>query len=251
MGEYTDYPADYAEVSSFQSGQQSPAPYATTTLIGSSKLAPNDAHRFNMFYKTDIYPNGPMRQANVNSNNSSNNNSNNYNRSVHSESYCNGKVNVVENRLPDAMMPNLYNQQQQQLHYQANGNHNNGIKIGSNKRNRLKLMKPQNIRNYFSNPGEQLYVKVGEINQMGPHSNSSQQSHTPQSQNGSINWSQHNFNLYENQLHNHLNNGATVNNEPDDDNDHHEDADEKSDFIYTGNRSIMSYTSSKDFPESV
>ncbi|KAG5676557.1 hypothetical protein PVAND_006381 [Polypedilum vanderplanki] len=252
MGEYTDYPADYAEVSSFQSGQQSPAPYATTTLIGSSKFAPNEAHRFNMFYKTDIYPppsnvgNGSMRQQQTNSNNS-----NNYNRSIHSESYCNNnKINIVENRMcAGTMMPNMFNQQHS----------HNGIKIGSNKRNRLKLMKPQNIRNYFSNPNEQLYVKVGEINQVGPHSlsNSSQQSHTPQSQNGSINWSQHNFNLYENQLHNHLNNGATVNNEPDDiqnDDNHHQPkqhANDKNDFIYTGNRSIMSYTSSKDFPENV
>jgi roundabout axon guidance receptor 2 len=252
MGEYTDYPADYAEVSSFQSGQQSPAPYATTTLIGSSKLAPNDAHRFNNMF---IYPkngNAPMMH-------SSNSNSNNYNRSIHSESYCSGnnnnnggsgggRVNIVENRMASTMMPNMFNQ-----HHQAS-NHN-GIKIGSNKRNRLKLMKPQNIRNYFSSPGEQLYVKVGEINQMGPHSSSSQQSHTPQSQSGSINWSQHNFNLYENQLHNHLNNGATVNHEPDDANDDDEreaeEGGEKGDFIYTGNRSIMSYTSSKDFPENV
>lgn len=213
MGDYTDYPADYAEVSStFRSGQQSPAPYATTTLIGSSKLGiANDAQRYNMFYKTDIYP----QMATVNGN---------YNRSLHSDSYANGnnnsnKMNIVENRMATTMMLN------QQRHHLNGG--------GSNKRNRLKLMKPQNIRNYFSNQGDQLYVKVGEINQVGPHSNSSQQSHTPQSQNGSINWSQQNFNIYENQLH-HV---------------QHENNDNAS--VYNGNQSIMSYTSSKDFPENV
>ncbi|KAL7043559.1 hypothetical protein ACKWTF_001570 [Chironomus riparius] len=249
MGEYTDYPADYAEVSSYQSGQQSPAPYATTTLIGSSKLASNDSHRFNnMFYKTDIYPNAANAVAMMQNGNNNNNNSNtnNYNRSIHSESYCNNnnnsnnKINIVENRMANTMMPNMFNQHQP-----------NGIKMSSNKRNRLKLMKPQSIRNYFSNsPNEQLYVKVGEINQIGPHSNSSQQSHTPQStQSGSINWSQHNFNIYENQLHNHMNGSATMTNEPDR-NDVDDDDDNK-EFIYDGNHSIMSYMSSKDFPENV
>lgn len=221
MGEYTDYPADYAEVSSYQSGQQSPAPYATTTLIGSSKF-------------TQFYP------VPVNSHNN-NNSTNNYNRSIHSDSYANSRnrLNLIENRTANTMMPNVYNQ-----HHQPN----NGLKMSSNKRNRLKLMKPQNIRNYFApSPNEQLYVKVGEINQIGPHSNSSQQSHTQSTQSDSINWSQHNFNIYENQLHNHISNGsATMNNEPDNSHD-----DDSKDFIYTGNRSIMSYTSSKDFPENV
>lgn len=263
MGEYTDYPADYAEVSSYQSGRQSPAPYATTTLIGSSKLASNDARRFNsnnnsLFYKTDIYPNAAIPAKAVARNNSNNSNSNNYNRSIHSDSYGsnsnnngNAKMNLMENRVANTMMPNMYNQQ------------HHGIKMSSNKRNRLKLMKPQNIRNYFSpSPNEQLYVKVGEINQIGPHSNSSQQSHTTptqSTQSDSINWSQHNFNIYENQLHNHhMNGSATMNNEPEnnqrhrDDNDDDDDEDEDiKDFIYAGNRSIMSYTSSKDFPENV
>jgi hypothetical protein len=246
MGEYTDYPTDYAEVSSsYQSGQQSPAPYATTTLIGSSKLLSNDAQRYNMFYKTDIHPqhngsNGKIIQ-------------NNYNRSIHSESYCNNsnnannnRVNVVENRMANTMMPNMFNQQLQQ----QNRLHNE-IKIGTSKRNRLKLMKPQNIRNYFSNPGEQLYVKVGEVNQVGPHSSSSQ--HTPLSQNGSINWSQKNFNIYENQMHNHMNGATVTQNEPEESNHvNANDADEDNkDYMYTGNRSIMSYMSSKDFPENV
>lgn len=169
----------------------------------------NDTQRYNMFYKTDIYP----QMATVNGN---------YNRSLHSESYANSnnsgnKMNIVENRMATTMMLN------QPRHHLS----------GSNKRNRLKLMKPQNIRNYFSNQGEQLYVKVGEINQVGPHSSSSQQSHTPQSQNGSVNWSQQNFNIYENQLHNVQRD------------------DSESAAVYNGNQSIMSYMSSKDFPENV
>jgi hypothetical protein len=215
MGEYTDYPADYAEVSSsFRSGQQSPAPYATTTLIGSSKLGnSNDVQRYNMFY----YP--QMTTSNGN-----------YNRSIHSDSYANNnsnnndnhsnKINIVENRMAATMMFNQRHQLQQPLG-------------GSNKRNRLKLMKPQNIRNYFSNQGEQLYVKVGEINQAGSASSSSQQ-HTPQSNNGSINWSQQNINIYENQMHNHKSRGDAENGS-----------------IYNGNNSVMSYMSSKDFPENV
>ena len=222
MGEYTDYPADYAEVSQYQSGQQSPAPYATTTLIGSSKLGnSNDANRFNMFYTTEIYPpssSGAMAVPNQNNNN-------NYNRSIHSESYCNqnsnsNKMNIVENRMANTMMPSMFNQHQQQR------------RSGSNKRNRLKLMNPQNFRiNFGGSQSEQLYVKVGDISSQA--SSTAQQ--TPQSQNGSINWSQHN--IYENQDH-HANSAATLN-DPD------------KEYIYAGNRSIMSYMSSKDFPENV
>ena len=229
MGEYTDYPADYAEVSSFKSGQQSPAPYATTTLIGSSKLGANDAHRYNMFYTTDIYPPNSASAGGAVPNQGINNN--NYNRSIHSESYCNpngnnNKMNIVENRMASTMMPNMFHQQQQQR---------NGGKIGSNKRNRLKLMKPHNFRLNFGSQGEQLYVKVGDINGQGQASSTGQQ--TPSSQNGSINWSQQNFNIYENHLHNQTNGGTM--NDPD------------KDYNYSGNRSVMSYMSSKDFPENV
>lgn len=208
MGEYTDYPADYAEVSStFHSGQRSPAPYATTTLVGSSKLgSSSDIQRYNMFY----YPQMTFSNGN-------------YNRSIRSDSYANdnntnensNKVNIVENRMATTMM---YNQRHQQPY------------TGSNKRNRLKLMKPQNIRNYFSNQGDQLYVKVGDMSQLGSGSSSSQQ-HTPQSHNGSINWSQQNMNIYENQIHNQSRN------------------DNENGSIYNGH--VMSYISSKDFPENV
>lgn len=209
MRGYADYAGGYEEVSSnLHTGQQSPAPYATTTLIGSSKLgSSSDVQRYNMFY----YPQTTSANGH-------------YNRSVHSESFVNNKsnddsnsTNIVENPMVTAMMNNYQHQKpvqnQQQYH------------SGSNKRNRLKLMKPQNIRNYFSNQGEQLYVKVGDVSQIGSGSNSSQQ-HTPQSNNGSVN-------IYENHMHNYK-------------------SDNENSPIYKGNhQSVMSYMSSKDFPENV
>lgn len=229
MGEYSDYPADYAEVSSFHSGQQSPAPYATTTLIGSSKMGAN-SERYNMFYTTDInYPSNTAAVPNQNNNNnknSNNNNNQNYNRSLHSETYFNPnmQMNIVENRLANTMEPSMFHQ------------HHNDGKSASNKRNRLKLIKPQNFRINFGSQGEQLYVKVGEINPPGQSSTAAAQ-HTPQSQNGSVNWSQQNFNIYENQLHNQMN--GAMSNGPD------------KEYTYAGNRSIMSYMSAKDFPENI
>lgn len=103
-------------------------------------------------------------------------------------------------------------------------------------------MTPQNFRINFGGGSQesvghsdQLYVKVGEVNQP------QQQQHTPKSHNGSIiNWSenQQNFNIYENQLHNlgSKSSSSSAN-------------DSEKELIYAGNRSIMSYTSSKDFPD--
>ncbi|XP_070489904.1 protein sax-3-like [Chironomus tepperi] len=182
MAVYSEGPAEYAEVSSTscRSAQPSPSPYATATLIGNSKIISSDPQRFNMFYTTDVYP--PMQ-------NCTNNNNNNYNRSLHSESYTNNgsnKVNIVENRMANTMMPNMYNQHQQ-----------NSTKFNTNKSNRLKLMKPQNFRINLGMQGEQLYVKVGDINAM------EQQGHIqPQMQNSSsYTWNPQNFNIYENHLH--------------------------------------------------
>lgn len=182
MAVYTEGPAEYAEVSSTlcRSAQPSPSPYATATLIGNSKIISSDIQRFNnMFYATDIYPpNTAVHQnQNNNVNNNNNNNSSNYNRSIHSESYCNGnnsnKVNIVENRMANTMM----------------FGHHDDI---SNKRNRLRLQKPQNNFhiNFGSSQGEQLYVKVGDLKEGQPQV----QSYTwnPQMQN---------FNIYENHLH--------------------------------------------------
>lgn len=88
--------------------------------------------------------------------------------------------------MANTMMPNMFNQQL----------HHNGMKIGSNKRNRLKLMKPQNFRiNFGGSQGEQLYVKVGDMNA------SDQGQNLPQLQSGAYTWNPQNFNIYENHLH--------------------------------------------------
>lgn len=187
MAVYSEGPAEYAEVtSSCRSAQHSPSPYATATLIGNSKIITSDPHRYNMFYTTDIYPPSAHNASDA----VPNCNNNNYNRSIHSESYCNpngnnNKVNIVENRMANTMMPNMFNQQQ-----------HNGVKSGSNKRNRLKLMKPQNFRiNFGGSQGDQLYVKVGDM------SAPDQGQNIPQMQSGSYTWNPQNFNIYENHLH--------------------------------------------------
>jgi hypothetical protein len=151
-----------------------------------------------MFYTTDIYP--PNNNNNIGAAIQNQSNNNNYNRSIHSDSYSsnsivnnsnnNNKVNIVENRMVNTMMPNMYHhhqqqQQQQQQQYQ-------GTKIDTNKRNRLKLLKPQNFRINLGSQGEQLYVKVGDLEhgQM-----------QPQMHGGSYTWNPQNFNIYENHLH--------------------------------------------------
>lgn len=182
MAVYTEGPAEYAEVSSTlcRSAQQSPSPYATATLIGNSKIISNEIQRFNnMFYATDIYPRNTTTTTAVQQNlNNNNNNNSNYNRSIHSESYCNpnnsNKVNIVENRMANTMM----------------FSHHDDI---SNKRNRLRLPKPQNFHINLGSQGEQLYVKVGDLKEG--------QQIQPQVQSYTWNPQMQNFNIYENHLH--------------------------------------------------
>ena len=214
MGEYTDYPADYAEVTSFKRSpseysRQSPTPYATATLIST-----NNMNRCNMFYTTDIYtPNTVVP-------NQINNNNNNYSRNVYSESYYtpNGKVNISENRMTNTMAPNMYK------------NNNNASK--------MKLMRPQNFRLNFGNPNEQeqVYIKVGELN---PQNQPSSTLQTPQSQNSSsMIWNSQNFNIYENHLHDHQTNGNEGRNNVEKD-------------YSTGNRNVINYPTANDYPENV
>lgn len=191
MAVYNEGAAEYAEVSSQiqRSCQQSPSPYATATLIGNSKIISSDSHRYNLFYTSEAYPN-----------------QNNYNRSIHSESYYNhnnnnNKVNIVENRLANTMLPNMYKHQQQQQQQQL---HTTGS-------NRLNFLKPQHFRINFGGSSdsqdEQLYVKVGELSSSGGSSSAEGQIGLPQNaaNNGSYTWNPHpqNFNIYENRLHRH------------------------------------------------
>ncbi|XP_061510515.1 roundabout homolog 2 isoform X1 [Anopheles gambiae] len=143
--EYTDYPSDYAEVSSFNpptsdgmnhlsaqlngsrapseyssGGTRSPAPYATTTLIGNVRFitAPgsvtgNDSHLHHllpsaaaasqMYYNGDSYSGGSMTRT------SSDHESTGYVRNACSESYFNPneKINITENKLASHTMSML------------------------------------------------------------------------------------------------------------------------------------------------
>lgn len=196
MAVYNEGAAEYAEVSSqiHRSGQQSPSPYATATLIGNSKIISSDSHRYNLFYTSDAYPS-----------------QNNYNRSLHSESYYNhnnNKVNIVENRLANTMLPNMYKQHQLRQHQQQQH------QINNESGNRLNFLKPQNFRINFGGGSsdsqeshEQLYIKVGDLSSQSG-SSAEGQIGLPQNNaahNGSYTWNPHpqNFNIYENRLHRH------------------------------------------------
>lgn len=234
MGEYADYPADYAEVSSFKrtpseySGTRSPAPYATTTLIGSSKLNTSDMNKLNMFYTSEMYPpqnGGPTINNNQN---------NTYSRNVYSESYYNpNEKSSTENRMINTM--NYYNQ--------------NGATVG--RRNRLKSMRPPNFRINFGNnqhEQQQLYIKIGETNP--PHLSKQHIPHIPQStpsNQGSMNWNPNSFNIYENHLHDHSPSRSTAG-------DSHQDVESVKSEVYgpAGNtRNLITYISAKDFSDNV
>ncbi|XP_058450921.1 roundabout homolog 2-like [Malaya genurostris] len=139
--DYTEYPTDYAEVSSFNpnapnnnntttgtvagktpseySGTRSPAPYATTTLIGNSRFITTSANGTvssihhqqtpygSMYYNTDSYPPMVVTSGGGSSNGNAENGglllggSNNYGRNMYSDSYFNPgeKINITENKL--------------------------------------------------------------------------------------------------------------------------------------------------------
>ncbi|XP_053694709.1 roundabout homolog 2-like [Sabethes cyaneus] len=138
--DYTEYPTDYAEVSSFNpnaptnnttsktpseySGTRSPAPYATTTLIGNSRFittssgggvsVDNIHHQQSvygggMYYSNDSYPAITATAVDSGVNGNCENGgllggatrSGNYSRNVYSESYFNPneKINITENKL--------------------------------------------------------------------------------------------------------------------------------------------------------
>lgn len=220
MGDYSDYPADYAEVSSFKrtpseySGTRSPAPYATTTLIGSSKLVTNTGTKF-VFCPSAVVPGNQI-------DNSSNNN--NYgNRNVYSESYFNPNDKAIESRMINTMAPNHFGNQ-------------NAIKLEPIKRNRINYARQGN--NTFQHPQQQLYVKVGEIVPQNPPSHSSHS--TLHSNSGSLqNWNNQNFNIYENHLHDHIVNGAQTS-----------DGNDK-EYVFVNPNNVITYINSNEYPDNV
>lgn len=218
MGEYSDYqPADYAEVSSFKrtpseySGTRSPAPYATTTLIGSSKMmtTTNSGTKFVFCPSNQI-------------------DSNSYGRNVYSESYFNpNEKDHNECRQINTMSPNQFCNQ-------------NAIKLEPIKRNRLNLMRPNNNFKVGNPHDQQLYIKVGEIVKPQNPSNSSHS--TLQSvQSGSLhNWNNQNFNIYENHLHDHIVNTQTQN-----------PNDTDKEYVFVNSKNVITYINSNEYPENI
>lgn len=179
IADYTTYPADYAEVSSFSkppsecnSGSRSPAPYATTTLVGNSRLINFKNNNQNMYYTSDLYP--PAA-----------------NRYVYSESYYNPKekINITENRLgsntfnPSISVPhtpfgtvrkNRFNKLLRNPQFRIS--FGDGAKSGDDRQ-------PSEYQSQHPDHGEQLYVKVGETNLPSEYNNWTP-GHPPQLPNG-------------------------------------------------------------------
>lgn len=204
INDYSNFPADYAEVSTFSkppsecSGTRSPAPYATTTLVGNNRLITvKNASNQNMYFAGDMYH--PQ-----------------LNRYVHSESYFNPKekINITENRLGcNTFNPN---------HHMMAMSTQTAFGTLHGKQQRMKLLRnPANFRigapmagksndNINDNTDgndtdggqqqEQLYVKIGEMN---PTSNGIDY--------GGMQWMQHQHNKY--QLR-HISNEADTNTPP-------------------------------------
>ncbi|XP_055539086.1 roundabout homolog 2-like [Wyeomyia smithii] len=170
--DYSEYPTDYAEVSSFNpsapnndatvgskapseySGTRSPAPYATTTLIGNSRFittsstgasVDNIHHQQSvygggMYYSNDSYP--PMAVTTAADSGANGNcenggllvgaRSGNYGRNVYSESYFNPgeKINITENKL--ASLKNDKGNNNNSSNITSNGTSNGGYQLVPN-----------------------------------------------------------------------------------------------------------------------
>lgn len=204
INDYSNFPADYAEVSTFSkppsecSGTRSPAPYATTTLVGNNRLITvKNASNQNMYFAGDMYH--PQ-----------------LNRYVHSESYFNPKekINITENRLGcNTFNPNhhmmamsthtafgtLHGKQQRMKLLRNPANFHIGAPMAGKSNDNIN----DNTDGNDTDGGqqqEQLYVKIGEMN---PTSNGIDY--------GGMQWMQHQHNKY--QLR-HISNEADTNTPP-------------------------------------
>lgn len=207
--DYGEFPGDYAEVSTFRkapsecSGNRSPAPYATTTLVNQNQLST----QFSSIGSRGRHfrpPNPDLileQQQNYPYHN--HNNQPLYNRSIHSDSYFNPMERYYQNNAH-------YHQRNANANHCATfnpGGHNH--QNSAQQKNRFKISRLPNFRISFGDNvnatngvvtgdsksdglndlgdekrGEnQFYVKIGEANP-----------------DGTINWTQK-PNLYENGLH--------------------------------------------------
>lgn len=269
VGEYSNFPADYAEVSTFRKtpsecdssgGSHSPAPYATTTLVGSSRLT-NFRHNshHNMYFSNDLYPQTG-------------------NRSVYSESYFNpnAKINITENKLSNAGSALVGTCTSASGGIGSGGGFGiNTSTVGNNstykasisvphtplgtiRRNRLKLSRipqfrisfgdgaaensnmnqQQQQQKLYDDQQEQLYVKVGETN--------------PPSSDVYMNWG------HQHQQEHYNNNNKHQQQQQEDEHyeqhqnrsiyqqNHRQDIDNEMIYAPSGNRSIISYMSSNN-----
>lgn len=204
IADYTTYPADYAEVSTFSkppsecnSGSRSPAPYATTTLVGNARLINYKNNNHNMYFTSDLY-HPQMATATA---------AGTANRCVYSESYYNPKekINITENRLgsntfnPSLSMPHtpfgtvrknrfkLLRNPQFRISFgdgKGDGIGGTATEIGVNGPDDRQLSSSIDHQSQHMDQGEQLYVKVGETNIPSEYNNWTSSSHSIQMLNG-------------------------------------------------------------------
>lgn len=175
MGEYSNFPAEYAEVSTFRhtpisecspdNRNNSPAPYATSSIVNTSARRTNNYLRHNshsnMYFTNDLYP----LQTN---------------RTIHSDTYFNPNnemINITENKLCNGMYtynPNMSVPQTPTATKRAKKR----LKLDCMIQSRLDFGNDDANNQYHhhhhhqqeqhyetttqQNPNEQLYVKVGE-----------------------------------------------------------------------------------------
>lgn len=200
-GEYSNFPADYAEVSTFRKtpsecydqhsarDTDSPAPYATTTLVSAGSVSTPNGRRPS--YRSNPHPNAAFfnheqYQAQQQQQQLSN-------RSAYSDTYFNPsghRINITENKLVNisGMTDAGYGSASTSTSTNTNAGGGGGnsatyrtscsmpqTPLGTIRRNRLKLGRSK-LRTSFGesdgnlagcegdNQQEQLYVKVGEVN---------------------------------------------------------------------------------------
>lgn len=167
IADYTTYPADYAEVSTFSkppsecnSGSRSPAPYATTTLVGNSRLINYKNNNHNMYFTSDLYPAAVPAAAT-----GANGNAIAANRYVYSESYYNPKekINITENRLGN----NTFNPGMSMPH----------TPFGTIRKNRFKLLRNPQFRISFGDNAKGNTTSRDDVTNAGDNASMPQQQH--------------------------------------------------------------------------
>ncbi|KAL5281899.1 ROBO1.2 family protein [Megaselia abdita] len=196
IGDYSNVPTDYAEVSTFGktpseysriTGNQSPAPYATSSIIGSKRRYPNEysggfkTYQANKHHKEQYYiHSGSSLTSNQHIYQTSNDMyPPNGNDNMYMESYYNPneRIHITENKLNN--ISNDFNNEptNHRRNSQSNKNrfkhkhHQQHIETppptyhsGSDTSSCTKINTPRYIITKNDNNEKQLYIKVGETN---------------------------------------------------------------------------------------